>query len=100
MYGQSCEVVLAADFAQAQRAVEMEGTMVRVHERDLYCLAAVDATLAAAQGFAGVVLSPGYTHQWVPFQGQKLRYIDALMCATSGLAHTTLANGIVCIHKK
>jgi hypothetical protein len=99
MYVQSCEQVLAADFAQAQRAVEMAGTVVRVHERDVYCHAAVAATLAAAQGFAGVVLSPSYTHQWVPYQGKKVPYIDAVMCATSGLAHTTLADGIVRIHK-
>lgn len=100
MYEQKCEQVLAADFAQAQRAVQKAGTVVRVHEHDLYCHVSVAATLAAAQGFAGVLLSPTYTHQWVPYQGKKQLYINALMSATNGLAHTTLANGVVCIHKR
>lgn len=99
MYRKSCEEVLAADFAQAQRAVKKAGTVVRVHECDLYCHTTVAATLAAAEGFAGVLLSPSFTHQWVPYQGRRLPYIDALMCATNGLAHTTLPNGIVCIYR-
>lgn len=79
MYQHSCMEVLTSDFEQARSAVSQGGTVVRVHEADLQYSQVVAATLAAAQGFVGVVLSPSYAHQQVPYQGQSLPYTQAML---------------------
>lgn len=100
MFQQKCEGVLNADFRQAVAAVNQGGTVVRVHQHDLSSPSVAASTLAAAQGFVGVVLSPSYAQQWVPYQGQKLPYIQALLAHDPTLAPTHGTAGIVHIQKR
>ena len=100
MYGCSCVEVLAADFEQAWGALDQGATLVRIHEADLPRVDVVCATLAAAQGFVGVVLSPSYASQWVPCQGQKVLYTQALTGPEDRLALSTGPTGVISIQKK
>jgi hypothetical protein len=59
--------------------------------------AVVAATLAAAHGFVGVVLSPSYARQWVPGHGQKVLYTQALVSLGTNLAQSTGPTGVICI---
>jgi hypothetical protein len=97
MHGKSCEQVLDADFEQALAALQQGATLVRIHEDDLSHGAVVAATLAAAQGFVGVVLSPSYARQWVPGHGQKVLYTQALVSLGTNLAQSTGPTGVICI---
>lgn len=96
-FKEDCEKVLAADFEQACSALNDEGVLLRVHEADLGCIGVVAEALAAAVNHGGVVLSPSYAHQVVPYQGSKLLYMDALQCAVGRLRMTTYSSGITCI---
>lgn len=100
MHKHSCEKVLDADFKQAWGALAEGATLVRIHEADLHRVDVVHATLAAAQGFVGVVLSPSYASQWVPCQGQKVLYTQALQWAENRLALSTGPTGVISIQKQ
>lgn len=100
MFKKKCEEVLAADFEQANRAVEARAAVVRVHEVDLQHDGVVAATLAAAVDLVGVVLSPSYAGQWVPYQGQMMPYIQALLCASPNLTLTPLTSCTMHIHSR
>jgi hypothetical protein len=99
MYKQSCVQVLDADFQQASDAIEHKVTLVRIHEADLTRVDVVAATLAAARGFVGVVLSPSYASQWVPCHGQKVLYTQALVSSTPNLAQSTGPSGVILIQQ-
>lgn len=100
MHQHSCEQVLAADFEQALKAVQQGGTLVRIHEADLPHVAVVAETLAAAQGFVGVVLSPGYAHQLVPCQGQLKKYTKAQLTLNPSLSLNPSPQGLIRICKQ
>lgn len=100
MHKQGCQQVLATDFEQARIVLAQGKTLVRVHEADLAHAAVVAATLAAAQGFVGVVLSPAYAQQWVPCQGQKVLYTQRLMGLAPNLALSPGPSGVICIQKQ
>lgn len=100
MHTQSCECVLAADFEQARAALAQGKTLVRVHEADLAHADVVAATLAAAQGFVGVVLSPSYASQWVPCCGQKVLYTQALKRPGVALTQSHSPTGIISIQQQ
>ena len=92
--------MLAADFEQAWAVLQQGTTLVRIHEADLSHGVVVAATLAAAQGFVGVVLSPSYARQWVPGHGQKVLYTQALVSSRTNLALSTGPTGVICIQKQ
>lgn len=100
MYKHKCEEVLGADFEQARRAVVHSATMVRVHEADLSYDRVVAATLAAAQGFVGVVLSPSYAIQWVSYQGQMQLYTQALVGGDPSLKLSIAPSGVMQVQKR
>lgn len=100
MYKHKCDKVLGADFEQARRAVAHSATMVRVHEAGLSCDHAVANTLAAAQGFVGVVLSPCYAAQWVSYQGQMQPYTQALVGYGPSLKLSIAPSGVVQVQKR
>lgn len=100
MFQQSCEKVLDADVEQAWGALTHKATLVRIHEADLHHAAVVRATLAAAQGFVGVVLSPSYASQWVPCCGQKVLYTQALKRPGVALTQSHSPTGIISIQQQ
>lgn len=100
MHKHTCEEVLGADFEQAQQAVANSATMVRVHEADLSRPYAVANTLAAAQGFVGVVLSPAYATQWVSYQGQMQPYTQALVGCDPSLELSIAPSGVMQVQKR
>lgn len=100
MHQHSCVEVLTADFEQARSAASKGGTVVRLHEADLQYSEVVATTLANAQGFVGVVLSPSYAHQQVPWQGQSMPYTQALLTHDTTLTHTPGHAGEVLISRK
>lgn len=99
MHGKSCEHVLDADFDQAWAALQQGATLVRIHQADLSRIDVVASTLAAAQGFAGVVLSPSYASQRVPRHGQTVLYTQALVGSRDNLAQSTGPTGVICIQQ-
>lgn len=100
MYEHKCEEVLELDFSQASSAVEYGTTLVRIHEGDVSNASVVFATLAAAKGFVGVVLSPSYASQWVPCQSQKMLYTQALVHKYPNLAQNPTPTGVTLIQQK
>jgi hypothetical protein len=100
MHGRKPEQVLDADFKQAQAAVERKVALVRIHEADVSCKEVVAATLAAVQGFVGVVLSPSFARQRVPCQGQRVLYTQALVTLYPNLVQRPGPGGTVLLHKK
>lgn len=100
MHGKSCAEVLDADFEQAWAALQQRATLVRIHEADLSRVDVVATTLAAAQGFVGVVLSPSYARQWVSCHGQNVLYTQALVGSRDNLAQSTGPTGVICIQQE
>lgn len=100
MRQRKCEEVLASDFRQAQRAVECDAVLVRIHEADVSNCVVVAKTLTAVQGFKGVVLSPSYAQQWVPWRGEMLLYTHALVRQYPNLAQNPGPHGVTLIQPK
>ena len=100
MFQHKCEEVLGLDFSQAQRAVEGHATLVRIHDADVSNADVVAKTLAAVQGFRGVVLSPSYACQWVPCRGYMMLYTQALVWLYPNLAQNPGPDGVLLIHPK
>jgi hypothetical protein len=98
MFQHKCEEVLDSDFSQADRAVGHHATLVRIHEADVSYADVVAKTLAAAQGFRGVVLSPSYAYQWVPCRGYMMLYTQALMWIYPNLAQNPGPDGVIFIY--
>jgi hypothetical protein len=98
MHNNKCEEVLKLDFSQAYTAIEYGATLVRIHEGDVSNGGVVARTLAAAQGFVGVVLSPCYASQWVPCRGKKMLYTEALVHLNPNLAQNPTPTGVTLIH--